>query len=350
MIREHFLTIREAALWRKYLPASRSVFGSVEYAKISETFRGGFPRLYILQSDAAYISHPMLLRPVSDLPFVAEVGGKWDSTTPEYTGPTIQGSDDDLVARFNDCYSIFNMKQGVIAEFAHLHPWSDGVNLLGEGCTYNRDIVWVDVTQSPEQLFQKTIVSSCRNKIKNSRRESVRIIAESDDDAIREFYRIYVGTMRRNQALEKYYFPLEFFKKIRDDLPENARFTLAEHSGKIIAAYLLMHDNNDVFSFLGGMDAEFSYLHPTNLVNWETMLWAHEAGKKRFILGGGYRPNDGVFKFKSSFSPLRQPFYVYKRIHRPEDYAILDRCSRKYSGMEDKNVEYFPSYRYIKNS
>jgi serine/alanine adding enzyme len=333
--------------WRAWLPANRSVFGSLEYAKICETFRGCTSLLYVLKSDAASICHPMLLRPVSDLPFHPNVEGVWDSTTPDYTGPLVQGSDRDLMNRFPELHGAFAREQGIIAEFAHVHPWSAGRDLLDEGCTYNRDIIWVDVTQSSETLFRDHFEHSCRKNINKAQREGVMILAESDDCALEEFSRIYSATMRRNQALGRYSFSLDFFKRIRDDLPENAKFVFAQHSGRMVAATLYLYDDNDVFSFLGGADAEFNSLRPTNLVVWDTIQWAHQTGKKRLILGAGFRPNDGIYQFKATFSPHRQPFYVYKRIHRADDFALLDKHCREYNCIGDKSVDYFPSYRYV---
>ena len=346
-LQERCLTTSDKEEWRKQLPASRSVFGSVEYATVCEKFRGFVPRLYVVKSDVASICHPMLLRPVSDLPFAVSVGGKWDSTTPDYTGPLVHGRDDDLFEQFSYLHAAFARGHGIIAEFAHLHPWSGGRELLREGCEYNRDIVWIDVRQSPKHIFERDLDRSCRNKIRKAQRSGVRIVADSSDRALHEFYRIYAGTMRRNQALNSYYLPLEFFRAIRDTLPENARFVFAEHSGNTVAAYLYMHDDKDVFSFLGGADADFSHLAPTNLVVWDTIEWAHQAGKRRLILGAGYRPNDGVYQFKASFSPLRQPFHVYKRIHRQDDFARLDQRCREYTGIGDENVDFFPSYRCV---
>jgi len=347
VLQEKCFTTSEEVEWRRLLPASRSVFGSVEYARICERFRGSVARLYVLKSDTASICHPMLLRPVSDLPFVAEVEGQWDSTTPDFTGPLVQGSDSNLMARFRDCHSAFTRSQGIIAEFAHLHPWSDGLNMLREDCTYNRDIIWIDVAESPDILFRDHFEHSCRKNINKAQREGVSIFTEASDDALQEFYRIYSGTMQRNQALEKYSFPLEFFKQIRDDFPENARFVFAEHGGKIIAATLYMYDDKDVFSFLGGADSEFNHLRPTNMVVWNTVIWAHSTGRKRLVLGAGFRPNDGIFQFKATFSSLRQPFYVYKQVHRQKDYTLLEQRCREYNNMGDVNVDYFPSYRYV---
>jgi len=348
--KEKCLTTADEQEWRRFLPASRSVFGSVEYARICETFRGCDSRLFVVESEKATICHPIQLRPVGDLPFAAGVGGQWDSTTPDFTGPVVQGADHDLMAGFRERHGAFMRDQGVIAEFAHLHPWEQGRDLLGADCAFNRDIVWIDVTQDPEVLFRDHVKASCRRNINKAQREGVKIVIGADDLRLDEFYRIYCGTMRRNQALDNYYFSLDFFRRIRDDLPDNARFVFAEHEGRVVAEFLYMHDDDNVFLFLGGADAEFGHLRPTNMVVWDTVLWAHQAGKKRLILGAGYRPDDGIYQFKSSFSPLRQAFYIYKRIHRGEDYAILDQRCRELNGMGDEKIEYFPSYRCVRSN
>jgi hypothetical protein len=217
--------------------------------------------------------------------------------------------------------------------------------LLREGCVFNRDIVWVDTTLDPEEIFNSQMEHSCRKKVKQAQREGVIIRAESCDRAIEEFYRIYTGTMQRRNAHGNYFYSAEYFKAVRDGLPENARFTFAEHGGKVIAAVLYLYDGNEVYSFLSGADTDFNHLRPTNLLFWETITWAHETGKARLILGGGYKPNDGVYQFKSSFSPLRQPFYVYRNIRLEEEYALLEKRCRDYYGQSSIDEGYFPSYR-----
>ena len=69
-------------------------------------------------------------------------------------------------------------------------------------------------------------------------------------------------------------------------------------------------------------------------------------GKKRLILGGGYRSNDGIFRFKAGFSRFRQPFFLYKRIHLDRDYALFEQQHRSYSNLNGDPVSYFPTYRY----
>jgi hypothetical protein len=299
-----------------------------------------------MESGEAAICYPLLLRPLSDLPFRTESGARWDSITPDFTGPLMAGNHADLAAAFPERRNRLFREHGIVAEFAHLHPWSDIEVLLPQGCVYNREIVWVDVTLDPEHLWREHFEHSCRKNINRAEKEGVTVFAGSGDQHVREFCRIYRSTMDRNEALPSYYFSSEFFQAFRDELPENSRFALAEYRGQIVAATLYLHDDYDVFSFLGGADAAFQHVRPTNAVIWETIRWAHAAGKRRLILGGGYRPEDGIFRFKSTFSRLHQPFYVYKQIHLEADYGQLEQHCRQYYGLNGTPISYFPAYRY----
>ncbi|HTC92062.1 MAG TPA: GNAT family N-acetyltransferase [Terriglobales bacterium] len=346
MFREHFLSTADQDAWRKYLPVSSSVFGSLGYARICEAFRNCSPRLYVVESGEAAIRYPILLRSLGDLPFAVSTRAKWDSATPDFTGPLMLGSEPELSAVFPELRNTLFQQEGIVAEFAHLHPWSNAQAVLQNGCAYNRDIVWVNVSHSPETLWRDHFEHSCRKNINRAEKEGVRIITGSSDEHIREFFRIYRGTMDRNNADAAYYFSYEFFRSFRDELPENSRFVLAEHRDQIVAATLYLHDDHDVFSFLGGTDSAFQQMRPTNALIWETICWAHATGKKRFILGGGYRPGDGIFRFKSTFSRLRQPFYVYKRIHLQHDYSQFEQRCRQHHGLDGEPIGYFPSYRH----
>ena len=350
MLREHLLETANEDAWRRWLPASRSVFGSLGYARICESFRGSVPRLYVVEMDSGSICHPLLLRPLHDLPFQIEVRSQWDAGTPDYTGPLETGSISESLETLQQRRREMIRREGIVAEFAHLHPWSSGRKLLGDGSSHDRDIIWIDTTLSDEDLLRKHVEHACRKNIQKATREGVRIFAKNDDDHIREFYRIYSGTMQRNNALERYAFSLEFFLAFRDELADGARFVFAEHGGRIIAATLYLHDDENVYSFLGGADAEFNQLRPNNLMIWETTAWARRTGKKRLVLGGGYKGLDGIFRFKSTFSRLRQPFYIYKKVHLERDYHLLDQSFRNHYGLKDENVDYFPSYRFTRTA
>ena len=109
--------------WRQLLPASTSVFGSVEFARIQEQHNGRAGRLIVVETDHGTVSYPVLLRPLSELPFShSHAAALYDSVTPEYTGPfnlsaqQAQG----WSAAVHDAFG----ELGVISEFMHLHPWN----------------------------------------------------------------------------------------------------------------------------------------------------------------------------------------------------------------------------------
>lgn len=346
MTHQHFLSPEQSDQWEEFLPANRSVFGSVSYAKICQQFRAAIPRLYVVQFESANVCYPIFLRPLAALPFQAHSGALWDSTTPDYTGPMLKGELSAEVETYPALRDRFFREQGIIAEFAHLHPWHAAAALLPEGREENRNVVWVDTRIEPETLWREHLEHACRKNINTAQRLGVNVYEGKTDDDLREFYRIYLATMVRNGALIKYHFSYEFFRAFRDTMPANTRFVMARSGDKVIAATLYLYDDQDVFSFLGGADAEFQHMRPTNLVVWDMIQWAHREGKTRLLLGGGYKPEDGIFRFKSTFSPNAQPFQVLKRIHCPGDYAHLESLCRQRYSMGAELIEYFPSYRY----
>lgn len=334
------LTTSDAAAWDAALPASASVFGSRGFARAQEELGAGEARLLVCEADGARLVYPLLLRPLpDDLP--KPKGARWDSASPPFTGPLAapDGADRDGWA---EEIAAALAEEGVVAEFAHLHPWRARAELVGGG-EFDREIVWVDVTLDEERLWRDSYSRACRKNVKRAQREGVVVRPARDEGDIAEFHRIYIATMERNRALPSYFFELDYFLAIWRELPDNARYALAEHEGKVVAATLYLHDDADVYSYLGGADHAYQRLRPTNAVVDDTIRWAREQGKRRLVLGGGYRPGDGIFRFKASFSPERAELRLAKRVHMPGAYEELVAAWRARHGAEPSG--YFPLYR-----
>jgi hypothetical protein len=95
---------------------------------------------------------------------------------------------------------------------------------------------------------------------------------------------------------------------------------------------------------------DFQQVRPTNAIIDDTIRWGQRQGKKRFILGGGYSQDDGVFRFKASFSPQRADFLVYRCVHLSEKYDALCRSWSSLYGRDVQTAAYFPRYRDLPNS
>jgi serine/alanine adding enzyme len=348
VISEQLLTTTDADEWRTILPARTSVFGSVEYARIVETHNGYQARLYVRDTGDEQVAYPFFLRPIRALPFAQGLQDEWwDSLTPEYTGPLqVNGGTHTSVSDFQTRFSAYCRDQNIVTEFAHLHPWHWQPDLLqADLISLDREIVYVDLTWPADRLWDDSYLYACRKNINRARREGVRVFQATTADHIREFSRIYIDTMARNDAPGQYFFPPTYFEAFFENMPDHACFMLAEHRGRVIAGTLYLHDNTDVYSYLGGADQEFQQIRPTNAVVHETIRWAQGAGKQRLILGGGYHLDDGIFRFKSSFSPLRARFHVYRRIHLPEQYKRLCSAWSSYYQSKTSANNYFPAYR-----
>lgn len=344
--REYFLTTADRELWEKFLPVRNSVYGSVGYALVVERLLNHVTRLHVVESDTAWISYPMQLRPISQLPFASKIETRCDIRTPEFTGPHVFGRDDTLVRHYLDFRRALAEREEFVAEFAHLHPWSGGEALLQDGSTLDRHIIWCDATLEPEFLRRNHLEHRRRKCLGKAEREGVSVVEAGSTGEIRDFVRIYQGTMNRNNAQESYYFSEEYFLSFRLLLPSNSRFTLTIFRGQVIGALFVLFDDENVFAYLGGSDASFHHLSPASFQIWESICWAHRTGRKRVILGGGYVANDGIFKFKRSFSPLMRPFYTYRKVHRPKDYVQLETAGRIFYELGNDTVSFFPSYRY----
>ena len=340
-----WLTTADAAAWEDELPAARSAFGSVGFARVQETAGLGESRLLVVERDGARVAYPILLRPLAELPFDLPAGidgARWDTGTPPYTGP-LPTAGDDPAALAADVASAL-AEEGVVSEFAHLDPWHAAPVLAGGG-EPDREIVWVDVTRGDAELWRESYSHSCRKNVSRAEREGVSVRAAQSERDLEEFHRIYTATMERNRALDAYMLPLAYFRAVASEMAGSSRFVLAEHEGRVIAATLYLHDEENAYSYLGGADHEFQRLRPTNAVVHETIRWARERGCRRLVLGGGYRPDDGIMRFKSSFSPLRARLELARRVHRPEAYELLAEAWRAHHSHDGSGVGYFPFYR-----
>lgn len=344
------ITTDQPELWRSILPASRSVFGSVEFCTIVQRLQGLQANLFIYSEDnGAQIAYPFFLRGVDALPYCDPDRTGWDTKTPEYTGPIpLQPVTPRLADSFRQSFRQMCTKKGIIAEFAHLHPWAGNQALLDpDGIRLDRQIIYVDLTMPVEQMWEACFNHACRKNIRRAQREEVRVYPAQTAADIEAFHRVYIGTMDRNHASSHYYFPLSYFTEIMEALPDNALMLLAEYQGRVVAATLYMHDDENMYSYLGGADQAFQQVRPTNQVVYEAILWGQAHGKKRLILGGGYQPDDGIYRFKASFSPLRADFHIYRSVHLPDEYQRLCQAWSMYYAAPLEAAHFFPLYRAV---
>ncbi|MGA2081715.1 MAG: peptidoglycan bridge formation glycyltransferase FemA/FemB family protein [Holophaga sp.] len=343
------LTTADAQAWRAALPADMCVMGSLEYARIKERIMGQSARLFLTGPPGARVAYPLFLRP---LPFqtAQASGARWDTATPEYTGPIRVDPPGDEeafpAAGFQEAFGRFCRDEGIVAEFAHLNPWHAGKELLAPArVEVNREIVYVDLTWGEEEIWKRSLSSDTRRQTRQSSDFGVRVRQAESPKDVMDFYNLHHLTMDRLEAGGSYYLGPDYFLGIFETMPANAFFLLAEFEGRTVAGGLYFQDATDVYWHLSAVDMEFSRVRPVNAYHFEAIKRAARAGRRRMLCGGAFRQGDGVFRFKAGFSPLRVPFQVCKQVHDPEAYAgLVQAWIRHYGGIQP-DPELFPAYR-----
>jgi len=154
--------------------------------------------------------------------------------------------------------------------------------------------------------------------------------------------------MIRTGAQRKYFFPMSFFRDLFKILRGNATLLIAEYEGNVISAAIFLNKYGFVHYYLSGSDINFSRLSPGNLLLYEAIQGAKDNGHQIFNLGGGYQPDDRLFRFKASFSKSIAEFYTYAKVHHRRYYSLLCKAKDIYAekiGVEVKDRTYFPYYR-----
>jgi lipid II:glycine glycyltransferase (peptidoglycan interpeptide bridge formation enzyme) len=185
-----------------------------------------------------------------------------------------------------------------------------------------------------------------RKNVNKARRSGVTVVVDPAGERLDDFLRIYNETMDRREAGGGYYFGRGFFERIGADLPGQHCYLHALHEGEVISTELVLVSEENVYSFLGGTDSRFFALRPNDLLKHEIIAWAKAQGKRRFVLGGGYEPDDGIYRYKLAFAPHGAvPFFAGTRVLRPDAYEALVRARAAAEPGWQPRPGFFPAYR-----
>lgn len=197
----------------------------------------------------------------------------------------------------------------------------------------------------PEELWQD-FDYKVRKNVKRARSSGIQIVHDPEGARLDDFLRIYRGTMARRHASGAYDFPAEFFRRIQSHLAGCHTWFHAVLEGVTIASELVLLSVHRAYSFLGGTDERHFAQRPNDLLKVAIIEWCRETGRRAFVLGGGYQPADGIFRYKLSFAPSGQrEFHVGRRILNHDVYASLVAHRRSADPGWQPHPDYFPAYR-----
>ncbi|TFB71891.1 GNAT family N-acetyltransferase [Cryobacterium glaciale] len=331
-----------ARLWGQW--AQREVQAHPAYSRLFVDKRSA-ALCATLSAPEGTILFPFLLRSLSHKPYAHAVAhGATDIVTPYgYGGAFCWGpAVENLTDQFWTTFTQWASTRQVVSEFIRFSLEPESMLSYPGTIEFKQDNVVRDL-EMPAEVLWMDFDHKVRKNVKKAERSGV--VVEVDEEGVRfeEFFEIYERTMDRRDAGTGYYFPREFFNAIHQGLSGQYVYFHALHGGKVISTELVLVSIDSTYSFLGGTDSEYFDLRPNDLLKHRAMLWAIAQGKRRFVLGGGYAPNDGIFRYKRAFAPNgARPFSVGSRVLRPRVYLEMSAAAGSGGTPSDG---YFPAYR-----
>ena len=155
----------------------------------------------------------------------------------------------------------------------------------------------------PIPQLRKNLDGKWRNKLTQSEKKGLRVIAGNGTAEYRTFCQMY-NEMWKRKTFETTV-DVEEFGRIQEDLPEahRMRILLCEQNGVSVAGLVATAMGDSAIYLLGatsddGLNAKGAYL-----LQWTMIQWLKENGIKWYDLGGiDPEGNPGVYSFKRGFS------------------------------------------------
>ncbi len=286
------------------------------------------------------ICFPFLIRKINDTEY-------FDATSVYgYAGPLQKNVDEDFDnSLFSKALNDYFIQEKIISVFSRLNPFILNQEQVLKGIGETKQlgqIVNIDLTQSLNKQIET--YSKTTKRYINKCRKQCNVVRSNHSSDIDSFIKLYYENMDRVNAKEHYYFSKDYFLKFvnSNDYETDILLAALKDTGEIISGALMVKTNDVVQYHLSGTKAEFLELSPIRLLIDEMRIIAKNENKTFFNLGGGLgNSDDGLFRFKSSFSKNLKPFIIWKHIINKKAYNSLV----EQHVTPDCNLDFFPLYR-----
>jgi Acetyltransferase (GNAT) domain len=333
------------ALWRRW--PGREVMAHPEYARL---FARPCDRLVCVagEGEQSGILFPLILRPIAAEPWARPGEWRWDAITPYgYGGPFAWGPEREEAAFWRG-YAAFCRDEHVVSTFARLPLFPEQVaRVPGKVEARAPNVV---VPLSDGDALWRGYESRVRKWVRVAERAGLEVEIDREGARLDAFVAVYAHTMRRNGADDWYFFPRAFFDAIVEGLRGQFAFFHTLSRGEVVSSDLVLCSEEHVYYFLGGTLAEAYPLGPNYLLKHRIASWAMAEGKKSYVLGGGYDPEDGLLRYKRGYSRKGEvAFKVASMVHDEPAYRELVRdrstCAASTGSSWTPRPAFFPSYR-----
>ncbi len=301
----------------------------------------------VWESSDGSVLFPFILRDIPPIGSPTADAALKDIVSPYgYGGAFVWGTMDVEAAAelFSDAFDKWASQNRVVSEFVRLSLFPNSILPFDGDTSVNQMNVVCDLSLDEEALWMG-FEHKVRKNVNRARKSGVTVVVDEVGERVDDFVRIYEGTLDRRSARANYYFDIEFFKRVHEQLGGQYAYFHALHAGAVVSTELVLLSAQTAYSFLGGTESTAFDLRPNDFLKYEIIRWVKNSGRQWFVLGGGYEPDDGIFRYKKAFAPNGiRPFTVGRRVFDTRTYERLV-AARDADATRQKSSGFFPEYR-----
>ena len=357
MSQSKLISGKDEAEWMDVLDrcGSFDVYHLPSFHNLAQKMNEGEARLFTYQNGESIAALPFLLRPVAEVTGL-EASKVFDATSVYgYAGPITNVSPENENAEefrkeFQKSLSQELKRLQVVALFNRLHPLIPATWLLegmAEVVTLG-PVVAIDLSLAPEEQ-QKQMSSRVRRDLRKAAKSGVQVNEVPFLDGIDDFIPIYNSTMQKNEALDYYFFPREYYVQLKEALGDAVKLYFAKFEGEIVTAAMFFLKGNIIHYHLSGTPLRHLKHSGLKVILDHVRIWGTENGYSWLNLGGGVNcREDSLLEFKCGFSKNLVDFQLAKLVTDPGLYSELNQMRADHevqNGLKTVSSGYFPQYR-----
>ena len=162
-----------------------------------------------------------------------------------------------------------------------------------------------------DNIFRSFHKNCIQRAIKAAEKGEVETRVSTSLSDLKAFYRLHTQTRRRQGVPVQ---PFRLFRNLWSALVprDMLRLFLAYHRGKCVAAIVVLRCGKRAYYKYGASDKASMPLKANQLIMWEAIRWAKQAGCDCFDFGRTSSSNEGLSQYKSRWGTERLPLHYHQ--------------------------------------
>lgn len=330
------------------------------YARANQMADDGEAVGLVLRADSVHILVPLLLRPLSNLPFANDEHGL-DAITPYGYGGLLplgdqQPTEGDVCVLLDELRH-WCREAGVVTCLIRLHPLLEQDGWLGQECWRDQrcslqpraSTIGLNLGRWDVEQHRLAGLHKNRRAALNRARRHLRVTWSGADlplhQALALFREMYEQRMTLLAASRDYFFSSDYYNSLADALGDNLGVALAWLNEQLVGASMFLADRHFAHYHLSGSSEEGRDLEAGTLLINAGALWARDRGCRMLHLGGGLGDGDGLFDYKRSFGGAEYRYHTLQVVADELRYRDLVEKHQKFETQCKPRTGFFPEYR-----